>query len=299
MRDLSLILATVGRTSELNRLFDSLIAQSFRNFEVIVVDQNHDERLLSVLQRARSLGIVLKHLRHHPPNLALARNTGIAAASGTWLGFPDDDCWYEPPMLDRIMLRSRRRDAPRGVICRWVEQDAALPPGLLSWQRSCRFRDIPVSSITLFFQRSLVNELGGFDGRLGVGQWFGAAEETDIVLRALRAGAVLAHEPAAHVHHKLEPSHASGNAQARKAARHRARGTGALYAKHKLPLWVILRGLTAPVLRPLLKGRMGAELAHGMAVTRGRLDGWLRWSARHPRKPDAKTSATTHDGRHS
>ena len=119
------------------------------------------------------------------------------------------------------------------------------------------------------------------------------------MLRALRAGAVLAHEPAAHVHHKLEPSHASGNAQARKAARHRARGTGALYAKHKLPLWVILRGLTAPVLRPLLKGRMGAELAHGMAVTRGRLDGWLRWSARHPRKPDAKTSATTHDGRHS
>lgn len=299
MRDLSLILATVGRTSELNRLFDSLIAQSFRNFEVIVVDQNHDERLLPVLQRARSLGIVLKHLRHHPPNLALARNTGIAAASGTWLGFPDDDCWYEPPMLDRVILRSRRRDAPRGVICRWVEQDAAVPPGLLSWQRSCRFRDIPVSSITLFFQRSLVNELGGFDGRLGVGQWFGAAEETDIVLRALRAGALLAHEPAAHVHHKLEPSHASGNAQARTAARHRARGTGALYAKHKLPLWVILRGLTAPVLRPLLKGRMGAELAHGMAVTRGRLDGWLRWSERHTRKPDAKTSAAIHNGRHS
>ena len=299
MRDLSLILATVGRTSELNRLFDSLIAQSFRNFEVIVVDQNHDERLLPVLQRARSLGIVLKHLRHHPPNLALARNTGIAAASGTWLGFPDDDCWYEPPMLDRVILRSRRRDAPRGVICRWVEQDTAVPPGLLSWQRSCRFRDIPVSSITLFFQRSLVNELGGFDGRLGVGQWFGAAEETDIVLRALRAGALLAHEPAAHVHHKLEPSHASGNAQARTAARHRARGTGALYAKHKLPLWVILRGLTAPVLRPLLKGRMGAELAHGMAVTRGRLDGWLRWSERHPRKLDAKTSAAIHNGRHS
>ena len=283
MRDLSLILATVGRTSELNRLFDSLIAQSFRNFEVIVVDQNHDERLLPVLQRARSLGIVLKHLRHHPPNLALARNTGIAAASGTWLGFPDDDCWYEPPMLDRVILRSRRRDAPRGVICRWVEQDTAVPPGLLSWQRSCRFRDIPVSSITLFFQRSLVNELGGFDGRLGVGQWFGAAEETDIVLRALRAGALLAHEPAAHVHHKLEPSHASGNAQARTAARHRARGTGALYAKHSLPRWVILRGLMAPVLRPLLKGRLGIELAHGMAVARGRLDGWLTWSRQHAR----------------
>ena len=181
MRDFSLILATVGRTSELNRLFDSLVAQTYRNFDVIVVDQNRDDRLEPVLQRARSLGIILKHLRHWPANLALARNAGIAAAGGKWLGFPDDDCWYEPRMLERIMVRSRRRDRPRGVVVRWVEQDSALPPGLLSWQRSSRFRDIPVSSITLFFERSIIDEIGGFDGRLGVGQWFGAAEETDIV----------------------------------------------------------------------------------------------------------------------
>lgn len=285
MRDFSLILATVGRTSELNRLFDSLVAQSYRNFDVLVVDQNRDDRLLPVLQRARSLGIILKHLRHWPPNLALARNAGIAAASGKWLGFPDDDCWYEPHLLERVMVRSRRSDRPRGVVVRWVEQDRALPPGFLSWQRSSRFRDIPVSSITLFFEHSVIAEIGGFDGRLGVGQWYGAAEETDIVLRALRAGALLAHEPAAHVHHLLESPLAPDSKQARNAARnaarHRARGTGALYAKHSLPRWVILRGLLAPVIRPLLKGRLGIELAHGMAVTRGRLDGWLQWSRQH------------------
>lgn len=277
MRDISLILATVGRCSELNRLFDSLIAQSFRNFEVIVVDQNTDDRLLPIMHRARSLGIVLRHLHHQPPNLALARNAGIAVACGTWVGFPDDDCWYESRLLERVMLRSRRSDRPDGVICRWVEQHAAHPPGSLSWQLSSRFRDIPVSSITLFFQRSIVNEIGGFDGRLGVGQWFGAAEETDIVLRALRAGTLLAHEPSAHVHHRTEPEQTGNNSQARRNARHRARGTGALYAKHRLPLWVIVRGLISPVLVPLLRGRPRAELAHGLAVARGRLDGWLGW----------------------
>lgn len=290
MRDISLILATVGRTTELNRLFDSLIAQSFRDFEVIVVDQNQDERLKYILQRARSLGIVLKYVQHYPPNLALARNAGIAAASGKWLGFPDDDCWYEPLTLERIMKRSRRNDMPEGVICRWTEQDSEIPPGLLSWDRSCRFRDIPVSSITLFFQRNLVNKIGGFDGRLGVGQWFGAAEETDIVLRALRAGALLAHEPSAQVHHKPEPAITNGSEKTRRAARHRARGTGALYAKHGLPAWVIFRGLLAPVVRPVLKGRLGVELAHGLAVARGRLDGWLRWSIKHTRTQNQHTA---------
>jgi len=277
MRELSLILATVGRTTELNRLFDSLAAQTFHDFEIVVVDQNSDERLHTILERARCLGLVIRHLRHSPPNLALARNAGLNIAAGQWMGFPDDDCWYAPDTLARIILRTRRSDRPQGVICRWVEQDAPLPAGLLSWERSSRFRDFPVSSITLFFERSLISRIGGFDARLGVGQWFGAGEETDIVLRALRDGATLAHEPNANVHHRVEPVIPAATRIARRYALLRARGTGAMYAKHRLPLWVIIRGLLSPILKPLSRGRLGAELAHGVAVARGRLSGWLRW----------------------
>ncbi|MCM0045117.1 MAG: glycosyltransferase family 2 protein [Burkholderiaceae bacterium] len=282
MREMSLILATVGRSAELNRLFDTLVAQHWHDFEVVVVDQNPDERLLPILERARSLGLPVRHLRHSPPNLALARNAGIAASNARWLGFPDDDCWYEPHTLERVMLRSARRDQPHGVITRWVEQDPALPPGTLSWHRSSRFRDLPVSSITLFFRRELFERVGGFDGRLGVGQWFGAAEETDIVLRALRAGALLAYEPTALVHHRVDPPAPPVSAIARLAARRRARGTGAMYAKHRLPPWVIARGLLSPIIKPLARGALGADLAHGLAVAHGRLDGWLRWSREHP-----------------
>lgn len=290
MREISLILATVGRAAELNRLFDSLATQTFHEFEVIVVDQNADDRLHAVLQRARCLGLLIRHVRHRPPNLALARNAGIAIAGGRWLGFPDDDCWYEPDLLLRIMLRSRRADHPQGVICHWVEQDNPQPPGLLSWERSSRFRDFPVSSITLFFERSLVEQVGGFDGRLGVGQWFGAGEETDIVLRALRCGARLAHEPKALVHHRADPASLEKCRTARRSALLRARGTGAMYAKHRLPLWVIVRGLLSPILKPLAKGRLGADLAHGLSVTMGRLAGWLRWSIRHERRRSIDTA---------
>lgn len=281
MRDFSLILATVGRTSELNRLFDSLLVQTFHDFEVIVVDQNTDDRLMPVLHRARCLGLAIRHLHFSPPNLALARNAGIAEASGQWLGFPDDDCWYEPHTLERIRLRSRRSDHPEGIISRWVEQDAALPAGVLSWQRSSRFRDFPVSSITLFFQYNLIERIGGFDGRLGVGQWFGAGEETDMILRALRAEALIVHEPSVRVHHRVDPPQRVISENALICARLRARGTGAMYAKHRLPVWVITRGLLSPLIKPICRGRLGDELGHGYAVARGRLDGWLGWWRHH------------------
>lgn len=276
--EISLVLATVGRTDELNRLFESLAAQTFTDFEVIAVDQNEDDRLLPHLERARYLGIVVRHLKHYPANLAAARNAGIEAARGRWIGFPDDDCWYDPRLLERLAARFSCPDRPAAIVVRWVEQDEQpLTAAELTWERSRAFRDVPVSSITLFCDKALCKKIGGFDSRLGVGQWFGAGEETDFVLRALQTGALVTYEPHAEVHHAVQRQQPDDNPQTRLAVRHRARGTGALYAKHRLPAWVILRGLAAPLLRPLLKGSFGPELALGYATVLGRLDGLLGW----------------------
>jgi glycosyltransferase involved in cell wall biosynthesis len=276
--DISLILATVGRTDQLDRLFDTLAAQTFSNFEVVVVDQNSDDRLAPHLERAKSLGITIRYLQHSPPNLAAARNAGIDIAKGNWIGFPDDDCWYDARLLERVAARYACADKPEGIIVRWVEQsEQPMLASNLSWERSRAFRDIPVSSITLFCQRDLFEKIGGFDARLGVGQWFGAGEETDLVLRALHSGAFFTHEPLAEVHHAFASAQLPSNRQARLALRHRARGTGALYAKHRLPTWVIARGLAAPVIRPLLKGAFGTDLAEGCVIMLGRLDGLLGW----------------------
>lgn len=272
----SLIVATVGRTVELGQFLDSLATQTFRSFEVIVVDQNSDDRLLPYLVSARKAGFDVKHFKHHPANLSTARNVGIHMARGGWVGFPDDDCVYDAALLARLAPHFTRTDPLSGASARWTEVvDPALGPGKLTWARSRLFRDVPVASFTLFFNRRLFERIGGFDPRLGVGRWFGAGEETDLVLRALRVGAVIDYEPLAKVHHPLKRS--PPTAQARFAARLRARGAGALYAKHNLPPWVVLRGLAAPVLRPLLKGTLGAELGEGYAVMRGRLEGVLRW----------------------
>jgi hypothetical protein len=56
-----------------------------------------------------------------------------------------------------------------------------------------------------------------------------------------------------------------------------------MYAKHRLPLWVIIRGLISPLIKPLAKGQLDTEFIHGIAIARGRLSGWLHWLYTHTR----------------
>ena len=289
----SLVLATVGRTDELCRLIDSLVRQTFRNFEVILVDQNLDDRLQSHVQRLDDVGMALKHVKHFPPNLSTARNAGIALAQGKWVGFPDDDCWYDAQFLEHLCPYFDDTTALSGVSARWVELiDSNVRQTDLTCKRSRAFRDVPTTSFTLFFNRKLFDEIGAFDARLGVGQWFGAAEETDLVLRALGAGAKIAYEPSAKVYHPLKRPQPTP--QARLSARSRARGTGALYKKHNLSFLVVVRGLLAPLGRSLLRSRRWGEWAHGYAVSLGRMEGMMRWgSAMHDKSVRLDVARTT------
>src|SRR5688500_15490805 len=65
-----LVVATIGRVSELERLLESLAAQTHRSFRILVVDQNPDARLAPVLERASELEVVLLTA---PPGLSHAR----------------------------------------------------------------------------------------------------------------------------------------------------------------------------------------------------------------------------------
>ncbi len=88
----SLIVATVGRTQELNRLLESIAAQSLTSLELIIVDQNADDRVKELLEDSE-YPFLCFHVRS-PRGLSRARNVGINLASGRIFCFPDDDCWY-------------------------------------------------------------------------------------------------------------------------------------------------------------------------------------------------------------
>lgn len=276
----SLILATVGRTAEVGRCLRSLAAQTDRNFEVLLVDQNPDDRLTPFVQEAYGTGLQLMHLRMTTPSLSGARNLGLTKASGEIIGLTDDDCWYDQEAIGAIRHAFQITPLLDGAVAQWVEQSTARASGpasgALSLEAWRRFRGGDASSITLFFKQSLFARLGGFDERFGIGQWFGAAEETDFVLRALGSGAQLVHCPQAKVHHHFGGGLSGPLLLVAHNSRKRARGTGGIYAKHHLSTWTVIRGFHAPMLLPLIRGKFRAA-AIGAFVSLGRLEGFLRW----------------------
>ena len=278
---ISLIMATVGRSDDVSRMIESLATQTDRSIELIIVDQNQDDRLLPHIARGRSLGIDIIHERHSPPNLSGARNHGIRCAKGEVLAFPDDDCWYEPEVIKVIRRRFNDTVEIQAIVAQWVEHVKAGASGRESFELSLddwrRFRGGQANSNTLFFRKEWFDKLGGFDERLGVGQWYGAAEETDFVLRALNGGVKILYCPTAQVHHPYNAERTQNLMENCHKARLRARGTGAIYAKHRISFYVIIRGLIAPLVVPLFRLRKMADILRGVFTSIGRLEGYLKW----------------------
>ena len=276
----SLVLATVGRVSELEHLLQSLDAQTYRNFELIVVDQNPDNRLVPILERyKRKVAIV--HL-HSTPGLSRARNVGLQHVTGDVVAFPDDDCWYPKDLLERVKLFFEKRPQYDALTGRPAGPDGKtavgrfdLRPGEVTkyniWRRS--------TSITLFLRRSVISAVGEFDESLGAGSGtpWGAAEDIDYPLRALSYGFKIYYDPTLVVHHP-EPIMKYRADYLQRVMSYSA-GMGRVLRKHKYPLWFVCYQWLRPlggVLISLLVGRLKKARYH-WAVLKGRVMGW--WAA--------------------
>lgn len=289
----TLVLATYGRSDVLGPMLASLANQSWLGFELIVVDQNVDDRVVPMLEPVRRAGIPVTHLKASAPNLSAARNTGIDAATGQWVAFPDDDCWYEQDCLARVAEAIGSMPDVDGWVVDWVEATGgevsdAAPLAAASFRA---FRGGDASSITLFLRTETVREVAGFDVRIGVGRYYGAGEETDLMIRLLDQGAVVRRLAQARVHHHHSTERPDLSRAALRAVLKRERGVGALYAKHRLAARVIVRGLLAPLVRGVTSRRPLHGLLFAAATVAGRIDGMYRWRQVEPSLPPPSPGA--------
>lgn len=273
----SLVLATVGRTWELERFLAALEQQTYQDIELIVVDQNSNNRLSSILQAcADSLEIV--HLRTDP-GVSAARNLGLEHVSGDVVSFPDDDCWYPPDLLERVRDFLESRPEVDGISGR-VETEGGpsyarfdKSPGdvtlLNAWRRTVTW--------TLFLRNTVTARVDGFDETLGAnsGTAWGGVEDIDYALRIVRAEFRIHYDPSITVFHPnpLEDGYKGTSGR----AYYYGAGIGHIWRKHGHPLWFVGYHLLRPLGGAALSlacGHTYKALYHWSAF-RGRLRGWL------------------------
>ncbi|MDD5728819.1 MAG: glycosyltransferase family A protein [Victivallales bacterium] len=204
---ISLIIGYVERNTCLRMLLDSLAKQTFKQFEVIIVDQSADNQAKVISQQYRQYYPV--SIIHAPPaqGISRARNIGLKKALGYWCAFPDDDCVYPDNLLEKVRNWLSSNPGYCGLSCLVTDCNNHFSAGgyMSRQENDISFSNIwrTVVSPSLFLKTEDVIAVGGFDERLGVGvksQWCGG-EETEMVMKLIEDGCVIRYYPAYKVIH--------------------------------------------------------------------------------------------------
>lgn len=273
----SLILATVERYAEVERFLEKLDLQTYRNFELILVDQNDGDPLRPLIEKYKNR-FPLLHLRSER-GLSRARNVGMRRATGDLVAFPDDDCWYAPGVLEQAVGYFRREPAPDVVTGRSVDERGEDAAGSFDpeegyvdkmnvWNRAISF--------TIFLKKEVADDIGDFDEEIGVGAGsiYLSGEETDYVLRALKRFKVY-YYPEFTVYHANPLRQITPQIIAR--AYKYGCGFGRVVSKHDYPIAFKLRMLARPLAGTMVYGTVGqfSRSKYYWNSFRGRLRGML------------------------
>ncbi|HXG94351.1 MAG TPA: glycosyltransferase [Blastocatellia bacterium] len=167
----SVVIPTFNSARYVVDAVESVLSQSFRDFEIIVVDDGSTDETEDVMRRYESK---VRYIRQANGGVARARNRGIEEARGQYVAFLDaDDTWFADK-LERQMAALASHPQYRVCYTAFTMVDSELAP--LGTVRSSRvgstledllLRGNVIGSIcTVLCERSLFETVGGFDAAL-------------------------------------------------------------------------------------------------------------------------------------
>jgi glycosyltransferase involved in cell wall biosynthesis len=280
MTSVSLVVSTLNRSQELTNLLQSLVHQDTKDFEVIIVDQNTDDRLVQIVD-PRRWPYPVHHLRTPGQRgVSRGRNAGWKRATGRCVLFPDDDCWYPPEFLSKgiallnahnaASVTGRATDEAGRDINGRFEKAATWVDRVNVWTTQIEW--------VAFYRREALLAVDGFDEEIGIGAstpW-GASEGQDLTLRLLAAGLTAYYDPSLCGFH-AELDIVRPDAAMIRKGRSYARGFGYVLRRHHygfadLAYW-LLRSCGGMILF-LIRGKW-TKARYYANVTLGRLEGWF------------------------
>jgi glycosyltransferase involved in cell wall biosynthesis len=194
----SVVICTYQRVDLLTSALDSLGGQKLApdRFEVLVVDNGMSESAGEAVQERQKLfpGHTFRYIAEPKIGLAAARNTGIVAAVGDWIGFLDDDARADPSWLEMAAIKLASQEE---IVCvggpirpfftqnkpAWFKDDYETR----TWGNEARAL-LPGESFSgsnMIWRKETLLELGRFNEGLGMrGQQMALGEETQLFRRS-------------------------------------------------------------------------------------------------------------------
>jgi len=93
----SAIITTYNRACYLEKAINSVLDQSYKDFELLILDNSSTDGTEAVVNRYNDDRI--RYIRHEPMNISQTRNLGVRLAKGEWIAFLDDDDEWLPNKL--------------------------------------------------------------------------------------------------------------------------------------------------------------------------------------------------------
>ena len=186
MPRVSVIIPAYNRAHLIGETLESVLNQTFKDLEVIIVDDGSTDDTKSVVSRYNG---PIKYIYQSNQGLPGARNTGISAANGEYIAFTDsDDLWISDKLQRQVDLLDAEPQVGMvycgyqfvGASCEYLP----LPEiyRLHPLQRGCILRDLFrfdfIPSTTVMVRRRCLDETGPFDTTLNL-----ASEDWDLWLR--------------------------------------------------------------------------------------------------------------------
>jgi len=190
MPRISVIIAARNAEQTLGRVLDGLMAQTFKDFEVIVVDDSSTDQTETIARDHPISAIVIVNSANR--GRGASRNSAISVASGEYLAIHDADDWSMPNRLALTLdaaetsgavvsggqLLNIARDGSRWTLGHYPLDSESIANGLKAGRMSCAH---PASLI----RRDAFDLVGGYDHTLE------RAQDLDLFRRLVHVGSFI------------------------------------------------------------------------------------------------------------
>lgn len=267
------VLATCGRTREVAEWLSSA-AEAARiadvSIQLIVADQNEDDRLKGLLAQAPAEWCI-EHVKIHDKGVCLARNAVLDRVTGDVVAFPDDDCVYAPTVLQEV-VRHFKENFTTDIVVGMTAKNNNFSAVVARIRKIGRYTLFRHGEMYLqFYRREILNAIGEFDEDFGPGERtkfpFGG-DDSDYLARAVLIGFSAVRLPSAQVGHPVQDGERNYD---------KVEGYGntrlALLSKLGYPSWFKLINILFPLAMMLL---FPQKWKYYWAMFCGRVSFWVK-----------------------